>query len=218
MGVGPSACGGVLRGASRRFLRDSCLDGVTSTVGCRRGTRIPYRANRVLIAMSGLPGVGKTAISRELVRSTSALHLRVDSIEQALRAGGLRVEGEGYAVACAVAEDNLVLGRVVIADCVNPWPLTRQAWHAVAERAGVRAVDVEVVCSDTAEHRRRVESRVADIDGHELPTWKDVIERDYRPWDRSRLVVDTASLSVAESARAIIGEMSMRRISDGGIS
>ena len=159
--------------------------------------------------MSGLPGVGKTVISRELARATGALHLRIDSIEQALRAGGMHIEGEGYAVAYAIAADNLALGRVVIADCVNPWPLTRSAWRAVARRAGVRAVEVEVVCSDVEEHRRRVESRVADIDGHELPAWQDVVERDYRPWDGSRLVVDTARLSLEESVRAVVGELSM---------
>jgi predicted kinase len=96
----------------------------------------------------------------------------------------------------------------VIADCVNPWPLTRSAWRAVAQRAGVRAVEVEVVCSDAGEHRRRVESRVADIEGHELPAWKDVVERDYRPWDGPRLVVDTARLSIDESVCAIVSSYS----------
>jgi predicted kinase len=157
----------------------------------------------MLIVLSGLPGVGKTSIARELARVTGAVHLRIDTIEQALRAAGLRVEAEGYAVAYALAEDNLTSGRTVIADCVNPWPLTRSAWRAAAERAGVRALEVEVVCSDAAEHRRRVDARVADIEGHELPTWNDVVERDYRPWDRPRLVLDTARLSVAESVRVL---------------
>lgn len=157
----------------------------------------------MLIVMSGLPGVGKTVIARELARGTGAVHLRIDSIEQALRANGVRVEGEGYAVAHAVAADNLALGRTVIADCVNPWPLTREGWRVVGERAGVRVVEVEMVCSDVAEHRRRVESRVPDIEGHELPTWKDVVERDYRPWTSARLVIDTARTSVADCVRAI---------------
>jgi predicted kinase len=56
----------------------------------------------------------------------------------------MTVEGEGYRVAYAISEDNLRLGRSVVADCVNPWTLTRQEWQAVAIRAGVRAVDVEV--------------------------------------------------------------------------
>lgn len=157
----------------------------------------------MLIVLSGLPGVGKTAIARELARVTGAVHLRIDSIEQAMRAAGWRVEGQGYEVAHAVAEDNLTLGRTVIADCVNPWPLTRDAWRSVAQRAGVRIVEVEVVCSDLTEHRRRVESRSADIQGHKMPTWQDVVARDYRPWSRARLIIDTARADVAESVRIL---------------
>ena len=162
----------------------------------------------MLIVMSGLPGVGKTVISRELAIATGAVHLRIDSIEQALRSAGWRVEGEGYAVAYALAADNLALGRTVIADCVNPWPLTRAAWRAVAERSGVRAVEIEVVCSDPAEHRRRVELRQPDIDGHQLPSWQDVVERDYRPWDDPRLVLDTARSGIAECVQAIASRLS----------
>jgi predicted kinase len=162
----------------------------------------------MLIVMSGLPGVGKTAISRELAIATGAVHLRIDSIEQALRSAGWRVEGEGYAVAYALAADNLALGRTVIADCVNPWPLTRAAWRAVAGRSGVRAVEIEVVCSDPAEHRRRVEQRQPDIDGHQLPSWQDVGERDYRPWDDPRLVLDTARSGIAECVQAIASRLS----------
>ena len=162
----------------------------------------------MLIVISGLPGVGKTALSRALAPTIGAVHLRIDSIEQALRAHGIRVEGEGYAVAYAVAGDNLVLGRTVIADCVNPWPLTRAAWRAVADHAGVRAVEVELVCSDPIEHRRRVEARAADINGHRLPTWQDVVERDYRPWDTPHLVVDSARISIEDCVRAITRELS----------
>jgi predicted kinase len=82
-------------------------------------------------------------------------------------------------IAYAVAADNLRLGRTVIADCVNPWSLTRSAWRSVAERAGVAVLDVEIVCSDAAEHRRRVEARQPDIAGHTLPIWQDVVARDY---------------------------------------
>jgi predicted kinase len=162
----------------------------------------------MLIVLSGLPGVGKTAVPRQLARAIGAVHVRIDSIEQALRAGGMAVAGEGYEVAYAVAADNLALGRTVVADSVNPWPLTRAAWRLVAERAGVRALEIELVCSDALEHRRRVEARVADIERHELPTWTEVVERDYRPWDTPRLVIDTALSSVADAVAIISNSVS----------
>ena len=161
----------------------------------------------MLIVLSGLPGVGKTTIARELAHSISAVHVRVDSIEHAMRRAGLLVEGEGYAIAQAVASDNLRIGHTVIADCVNPWPLTRNEWRAIAEQMSLPVVEVEIICSDASEHRRRVESRVADIDGHRLPTWLEVVERDYLAWDRSRIVIDTARQSVQESVRAIAAEL-----------
>jgi predicted kinase len=165
----------------------------------------------MLLVFSGLPGVGKTSIARELARAAGAVYVRIDSVEQALRDEGLQVEGEAYAVAYAVAQDNLRLGRMVVADCVNPWPLTRKTWRSVADRAGVRAVDVEIVCSNANEHRRRVESRRADIPTHRLPTWTEVLNHDYREWDGERLVIDTARTSVDEAVRMILSAISNNR-------
>src|SRR3954466_12472854 len=165
----------------------------------------------MLIVLSGLPGVGKTTIARELARTMGATYLRIDSIEQALRGAGLAVEGEGYAVAYAVAEDNLRAGRDVIADCVNPWPLTRAEWRSVAERARVPVVDVEIVCSDVEEHRRRVDTRASDLAGHVLPTWAEVIARDYRRWEGERLVIDTARHGVEDSVQSICESAELAR-------
>ena len=178
------------------------------SLAVRRRDRFHHEQTLMLIVLSGLPGVGKTTIARELARATGAVHVRIDSIKQALRGMGLEIQGEGYAVAHAVSEDNLRLGRIVIADSVNPWPLTRNEWRSVAVRAGVRVIDVEIVCSDEAEHRRRVESRAADIPGHQLPTWSEVLERDSRSWDRERVVIDTARLDVQQSVRAILAVVS----------
>ena len=162
----------------------------------------------MLIVLSGLPGVGKTTIARGLAHALGAVHVRIDSLEQALRNMGVEVTGEGYAAAQAVSEDNLRLGRIVIADCVNPDPQSRSEWHSVADRTSVRAVDVEIVCSDQDEHRRRIESRVPDIPGHRLPTWTEVVERDYCPWEGDRLVIDTAQFDVQQSIRAILAAVS----------
>ncbi|WP_080654909.1 AAA family ATPase [Bradyrhizobium japonicum] len=73
-----------------------------------------------LLVFGGLPGTGKTTISRELATRLNATYLRVDAIEQALRQGGLAVGSMGYAIANAIAAENLKLHRTVVADCVNP--------------------------------------------------------------------------------------------------
>lgn len=161
----------------------------------------------MLIIFSGLPGTGKTTIAREIARRLGAVYLRVDSIEQALRGCSLRLDDiadAGYAAGMAVAEDNLGQGLLVVADCVNPWPLTREAWRDAARRAGVAFADVEIVCSDEAEHRRRVEGRASDIPGHVLPTWAEVVSRDYRPWESGRIVIDTAGRTAAASAAELL--------------
>lgn len=49
-----------------------------------------------------------------------------------------------------------------------------------------------------------------DITGHRVPTWQEVAERDYRPWDRQRLVVDTARQSVSESVQAVVSALPPR--------
>lgn len=73
------------------------------------------------------------------------MHLRIDSIEQALRNSGVDVAApEGSEVAYAIAEGNLRLGRILIAGSVNPVEVTRNEWRSVAQRTGARNVEIEV--------------------------------------------------------------------------
>jgi predicted kinase len=159
----------------------------------------------MLIVLAGLPGSGKSTIAGTLAREIGALWLRVDSIEQAIRASGLAasLDDAGYRVGYAVAEDNLRLGLTIIADSVNPWMLTRNAWRDAGLRAGARVVEIEIVCSDAQEHRRRIETRPSEIPGLILPGWEKTIGRDYRAWDRERVVIDSAGRSVGECVTLI---------------
>jgi predicted kinase len=149
--------------------------------------------------MAGLPATGKTTVARALARALGGVHLRLDTIEQAVVRSGVAghpLGPVGYVVGYALAGDLLRQGLTVVADSVNPLAVTRDAWRDVARAAGVAYVDVEVVCSDRDEHRHRAGTRVGDIPGLALPAWEQIEAREYEPWDRDRIVVDTAGRDV----------------------
>ncbi len=167
----------------------------------------------MLVVFGGLPGTGKTTLAQQVADRLGATYLRIDTIEQALRSSMALAEDlgpAGYVIAYAICESNLTLGRAVVADCVNPLPVTRAAWRDVAMRTASPMVEIEVICSDEAEHRRRVESREIDIPGLIAPTWAAVVARDYEPWSEPRMVVDTAKTTTAEAVFAIVDAIKRR--------
>ena len=167
----------------------------------------------MLIVFAGLPGTGKTALARRLSDARGAVYVRIDSIEQAIRSANgpmFEIGDCGYRVGYAIARDNLRAGRSVVADSVNPVRASRDAWRAVGEDCGVSVVEIEVVCSDPTEHKRRVQSRDSDISGLVMPTWAAVLAREYHPWNRDRVVVDTAGCTVEQSLGELISRVDLR--------
>lgn len=155
----------------------------------------------VLIVLSGLPGVGKTTVARLLSAEIGAVHVRLDTIEAAMTASGIidraggwaTVPDAGYRVAYAVVSDLLRARHDVVADSVNPVAITRRAWVDTAQAGQATLIEVEVTCSDKDLHTQRVQERSSDIEGLTVPTWQQVEERRYEPWDRWVLRVDTAA-------------------------
>jgi predicted kinase len=160
----------------------------------------------MLTVIGGLPATGKTTICAALARATRASYLRVDTIETTIvRTTELThpVGVVGYVVALSLATEQLRLGLDVIAECVNPLKATRDAWLGVAGEAGVGLLEVELVCSDVSAHRHRVATREVDIPDLPLPSWEKIQAREYEPWDRDHLVVDTAAVDVNSAVATI---------------
>ena len=123
----------------------------------------------LLIVFAGLPATGKTTLARELARRLAATHLRIDTIEQSLKAAGLAVGPTGYEIANALAADNLMLGRPVIADCVNPVLASRNGWRETAFRCSARLVEAEISGAARAKVVRRTQQR----DAQAVPKFRD---------------------------------------------
>jgi predicted kinase len=105
---------------------------------------INHEDHPLLIAFGGLPGTGKTTLAKAVTKRYSAVYLRIDTIEMAIRTTEMLREDigpAGYVVAYWVAEENLRLGHVVVADSVNPLQITRASWSLVARNAGVPLVE-----------------------------------------------------------------------------
>ncbi len=164
------------------------------------------RVSPVLVVIGGLPATGKSTIAATLARQVRAPFLRVDRIEQAVVSYSSLthpIGAAGYAVAYALAAEQLRLGLDVVVECVNPIAITRDSWVSTAGGAGAAIVEVEVICSDPVEHRRRAETRASDVEGLVKPTWDAILGREYDPWTRPHLTIDSARTSAREAADRI---------------
>ena len=89
--------------------------------------------------------------------------MSVDPIESAILRAGIDADQPtglaAYLVAEEIAEKELDSGRTVIVDAVNAAEAARLQWRDLAARADVRLRVIEVVCSDEALHRARLEKR-----------------------------------------------------------
>ena len=154
----------------------------------------------ILFIFSGLPVSGKSTLAKLIAKKYNAVYLRIDTVEQGLRdLCNLDVQGEGYRLSYRIASDNLNLAHNVVADSCNPIILTRREWEDVAEKNNSIFVNIQILCSDKEEHKKRVETRSVEILGLKSPTWEDIENREYHSWDRERIIIDTAGRTEKES-------------------
>ena len=159
----------------------------------------------VLYIFSGLPGVGKSTLAKQLACEYGCTYLRIDTIEQALRdLCNYDVQGEGYRLSYRIATENLKNGMSVVADSCNPISITRQEWSQVAKDLSVSYLNIFITCSDKVEHKKRVETRTVLIPNLILPSWQDVINREFETWTDAHIVLDTAAKTPLESFHELL--------------
>jgi predicted kinase len=165
-----------------------------------------------LIVMSGLPGSGKSTIAERLAQRLRIPIFSVDPIESAMLKAGIAQSFEtglaAYLVAETLASEQLKLGISVIIDAVNAEEEGKDVWRGLANRYGLKLTILEVVVSDEALHRRRLESRVRNLHGFSEVTWERVEARraSWTKWQEPVLRLDATrdiEANVSEALRYI---------------
>lgn len=166
----------------------------------------------LLIAMAGLPGVGKSALAEAVASRLPATILSVDPVEAAMWRSGIDPEQPtglaAYVVADTLAREQLRLGMSVVVDAANYVEPGRQMWRELAAECGVPLRWLEVTCTDIPAHRARLEARDRGFGGRLEPTWADIERRmtETDPWPASgdeRLILDAVEPAAALTERAL---------------
>ena len=79
--------------------------------------------------------------------------------------------------------------------------------NVVLPEANAPYQNVEVVCSDASEHRKRVETREKPVPGLRLPTWAEVVSREYHEWAIERIVIDTSRRPEGECLEELLSKL-----------
>jgi predicted kinase len=162
-------------------------------------------SNAILYIFSGLPGTGKSTLSKIIAQKYNAVYIRIDTIEQGIRElCNFNVQGEAYSLSYKIAEDNLKIGHNVVADSCNPINLTRKEWENIAIKNNCKYINIEIMCSNENEHKKRIETRENEIEGLKLPTWEEIIKRKYDLWEDERIIIDTSNKNIEESIKELV--------------
>lgn len=147
----------------------------------------------VLIVISGLPGVGKTTLAAALADRIRAIHLSVDSVEEAMLGAGLEpgwtTGVAAYEAVRAAAEQNLRLGHTVVVDAVNDSAAARQTWREATSATLSVLRFVLLLPPPPPEHQRRLSQRRRGLSHVQDPTWEQVVARSqtYEEWTDSAI-------------------------------
>ncbi|GAB3606890.1 AAA family ATPase [Conyzicola nivalis] len=164
----------------------------------------------MLIAMAGLPGTGKTAIAEAIGARLLKPVVSVDPIESAILRAGIDADQPtglaAYLVAETLTETVMRAGHGAIIDAVNAVDPAREQWVNLAARSGETLRFIEVVCSDLALHRKRLEERERHLPHVVSPSWFAVEQSldEYAEWSGSSGAVERLTVDSVEPLDALV--------------
>jgi predicted kinase len=151
-------------------------------------------------------------LAKNISKILKAVYIRIDTIEQGIRdLCKFDVQAEGYRLAYKIVEDNLKIGNNVISDQCNPINLTRKEWNEVAIKNNCKYMNIEVLCSNKEEHKNRIENRKAEVENLKLPSWKEVMEREYESWNEKHITIDTANKTIEECTKELTDKINKEK-------
>ncbi|ALK93798.1 kinase [Francisella tularensis subsp. holarctica FSC022] len=161
-----------------------------------------------IYVFSGLPGVGKTTLAKQLAQVIpNTAYFRIDTVEYYLKkAYPQEPTKQGYELVYYQAKQNLELGKNVIIDCCNPISESRDLWNSLSQIKNTKIINIEVICSDTQAHQNRIETRYKS-NPNKYPTWQNVLDRDYEYWKYEIVRIDTAETDIIESFNILINQL-----------
>jgi adenylate kinase family enzyme len=153
----------------------------------------------VLFIFSGLAGSGKSTLAQNISKILNAVYLRIDTIDNVLieQCKFNLQGGESYNLAKKIIEDNLKIGNSIISDQCNPWNMTRLEFNNVAIKNNCKYMNIEIICSDKEEHKKRIENR-----GY--PKWEEINKWGYEQWNEEHIIIDTANKTIEECTKELL--------------
>jgi len=162
----------------------------------------------MLILISGLPGTGKTRISRELASRLNAVHISSDSIRKKMlekRTYSEEEKARVYSEMVSQVSNSLSEGKNVIADATFYKESLRKQMREAAEKAGTDFFLVECIISEEAA-RERISSRMGGDSEAKYGEYL-IVKKAFEPISEERIAIDTA-LPVKESVETILRSIS----------
>lgn len=176
-------------------------ENATRSVDDARGSATPAEDDPALVVVCGLPGVGKTTVSRRIADRLNATILRTDAVRKELFPYPEYTDEETEAVYEELldrAGNELEAGQTVVLDATFARTTFRENADAVADTVGVPFHLIKVEC-DVSVVERRIQTREglsdADFEVHLL------FREEYEPIERAHHVIDNSGDEVRTLAR-----------------